>query len=67
MTQNSALLAALKKRKMTAYQCLMDLGIACPTKRISELRRKGFDIVTIPKQVKTRYGKTMIAVWELKP
>jgi hypothetical protein len=65
-TQNQVLLAALRKHKLTAYQIMFRLGIGCPTKRISELRRAGHDIETRKTKVKTRWGKSVIATWVLR-
>ena len=62
-TQNAVLLSELKKRSVTAYYCHTKLGIGCPTKRISEIRRileKKHDkhkIETIRTQRKTRWGE----------
>lgn len=64
-TQNSVLLAELKKHSVTAYYCHTKLGIGCPTKRISELRKR-HKIETIRTQRKTRWGKSTIATWVLK-
>lgn len=42
---------------ITTFQAVLDLGIASPTKRISELRRKGHNIVSENVIAKNRYGK----------
>lgn len=64
-TQNAVLLAELKKRSVTAYYCTTKLGIGCPTKRISELRKR-HNIETIRTPLRTRWGKSTIATWVLK-
>lgn len=65
-TQNAVLLAELKKRNVTAYYCITKLGIGSPTRRINDLRVDGYDIKTIRTPLKTRWGKSIIATWELK-
>ena len=47
-SQNKRIVAALRNGEMTTMQ-LIHLGICCPTKRISELRREGYDILTDPR------------------
>lgn len=64
MTQNQALLSALKKGPVTFLHAYLKLGIGCPTSRIAELRKK-HKIETVPVKVKTRWGKTVIAKWVL--
>lgn len=64
-TQNAVMLAALKKRSLTAYYCTTKLGIGSPTRRIHELRKK-HKIETVRTQLKTRWGKSVIATWVLK-
>ncbi len=65
-TQNSVLLAELRRKPITVYYAMNKLGIGCPTTRISELRRKGFDIETRRTKVKTRWGKSVIATYVLR-
>jgi hypothetical protein len=42
---------------ITTYQAVLDLGIASPTKRISELRQRGENIVGETIYSKNRYGE----------
>ena len=65
-TQNDVLLKALRKHKLTVYQIMNKLGIGCATKRISELRRAGHNIETRKTKVRTRWGKSVIAVYVLR-
>lgn len=47
MSQNEILLKHLKKvRSISQREALIDHGIQCLTKRISELRSQGYNIVT---------------------
>lgn len=43
---------------ITTYQAVVDLGIASPTKRISDLRKMGFDISSETIFTKNRYGQS---------
>ncbi len=71
-TQNSVLLAELRKRPVTVYYAMNKLGIGCPTKRISEIRKElikrsdKHTIETRKTKVKTRWGKSVIATWVLR-
>jgi GR25 family glycosyltransferase involved in LPS biosynthesis len=65
-TQNSVLLKTLQRRNLTVYQIMNDLGIGCPTKRISELNGYGQDIETRKTKVKTRWGRSVIATYVLR-
>jgi Helix-turn-helix domain len=65
-TQNAVLLAELRRRPVTVYYAMNKLGIGCPTKRISELRKGNWNIETRKTKMKTRWGKAMIATWVLK-
>ena len=65
-TQNAVLLKALRQHKLTVYQIMNKLGIGCATKRISELRRDGHNIETRKTKVRTRWGKSVIAVYVLR-
>lgn len=42
---------------ITTYQAVVDLGIASPTKRISDLRKMGVDISSETVLTKNRYGE----------
>ena len=42
---------------ITTYQAVLDLGIASPTKRISELRQEGETIIGETIYGKNRYGE----------
>ena len=42
---------------ITTYQAVVDLGIASPTKRISDLRRMGYEIISEDIKTKNRYGE----------
>lgn len=42
---------------ITTFQAVVDLGIASPTKRISNLRKMGYDIVSETVYTKNRYGE----------
>ena len=42
---------------ITTYQAVVDLGIASPTKRISDLRQRGENIVSETVLTKNRYGE----------
>lgn len=64
MTQNETLLAALKKRPVTFMHAYIKLGIGCPTRCISDLKKK-HKIDTIPVKLNTRWGKSVIAKWVL--
>lgn len=46
------------RRGLTTMDMMAKLGIASPTKRISELRQEGHNIVAIERKAKTRYGHT---------
>lgn len=63
MTQNERILKHLKRRTLTHRQAVMNLGIMCPTARITELRQIGHDIRTTMVEV----GKTWarVARWRL--
>lgn len=63
-TQNAVLLEALKNGPVTFLHAYLRLGIGCPTRRISDLRKR-HKIVTVPVKVKTKWGRTMIAKWVL--
>ena len=63
-TQNQVLLDALRKGPVTFLHAYLKLGIGCPTKRISELKKK-HNIVTDLVEKKTRWGKSVIARWML--
>ena len=66
MTQNEAILKYLKNHVgLTQLQALDKLGVMRLPARISELREMGFDIVTLRKEVRTRYGKTNVAEYRL--
>ena len=43
---------------ITAWQAMFDLGVGCPTKCISNIRKDGTVIVTCMVQSKNRYGQT---------
>ena len=43
---------------ITTYQAVVDLGIASPTKRISDLRKMGIDISSEIVLTKNRYGES---------
>lgn len=42
---------------ITTYQAVVDLGIASPTKCISNLRKQGFQIESETVRCKNRYGQ----------
>lgn len=42
---------------ITTYQAVVDLGIASPTKRISNLRKRGENIISENVQSTNRYGE----------
>ena len=65
-TQNSVLISALRKGPVTFLQAYIKMGIGCPTSRISELRKEGHKIETRKTNVKTRWGKAVIATWVLR-
>ena len=49
---------------ITAWQAMFDLGVGCPTKCISNIRKDGTVIVTRMVQAKNRYGQpTHFAEW----
>lgn len=55
-TQKKRIVAALENGPKTTMQ-LIGLDICCPTKRISELRREGYDIDTSEER---RDGKRIV-------
>ena len=64
-TQNDVLLAELKKRNLTVRQIANQLYIGCPTKRISDLRKK-YSIKSNMVKKKTRWGTSTFAVYVLQ-
>ena len=68
-TQNKRLLDALINAKgtgLTSYQVREELDIYCPTARITDLRKKGHNIVTIRETVDTGKAKHPgVARWVL--
>ena len=64
-TQNAVLLSELKKRNLTVYKIMNELGIGCPTKRISELKKKHPIKINMVKK-KTRWGTSTFAVYVLQ-
>ena len=42
---------------ITTFQAVLDLGIASPTKRISDLRKRGENIISEDILCKNRYGQ----------
>lgn len=43
---------------ITTYQAVVDLGIASPTKRISDLRKMGYEIISDDIKTTNRYGES---------
>jgi helix-turn-helix protein len=62
-TQRARILALLMSKEWVTLPEIMDLRIACHTKRISELREEGFEIVMEPKRV----GKSLHTRYRLVP
>ena len=60
-TQNTVVLDYLKthKRGLSALDAVQRLGIMRLSGRIFDLRRAGYDIETITRESKNRYGKTV--------
>jgi uncharacterized UPF0146 family protein len=60
-TQMSDLIMYLKTHPyITRYEALLELGIANLTAVVSELRRRGIDIVTVNVTTKNRYGRKVV-------
>lgn len=66
-TQAEVVLKHLKRyRTITSLQAIRGYGITRLSHVIYVLRRKGYNIVTIPTRVATRYGGTTVAKYRLK-
>jgi hypothetical protein len=66
--QNKRLLNALEELKgsgLNSHQVRYELDIYCPTARITDLRKMGYDIRTIRETIDTGKGKHSIARWVL--
>lgn len=57
-TQNEKLLAALRRRPMTALDIYNDLGIMRASARVYDLRRAGFDVRSRDVSVRNRHGES---------
>ena len=57
ITQNDRILLYIKDfGSITQLEALRDLGVMRLASRISDLRRRGYDIVAIPEAVINRFG-----------
>jgi len=65
-TQREALLAALKKRRMTTEQIRSQLHIGMPATRIFELKQDGHKIKSELIKINTHYGETKVARYTLQ-
>ena len=67
ITQNDRILLYIKDfGSITQLEALRDLGVMRLASRISDLRRRGHDIVAIPEAVTTRYGVSYIKRYSFK-
>ena len=58
MTQNATVLRHLKRYAgITTFTAYERYGITRLSARISDLRRMGYDIVSVPREVTNRYGE----------
>uniref|UniRef100_A0A6M3JBL1 Putative DNA binding, helix-turn-helix domain containing protein n=1 Tax=viral metagenome TaxID=1070528 RepID=A0A6M3JBL1_9ZZZZ len=63
-SQSERILALLKRKRYVSVPELMKLGISCYTKRISELRKKGYKIINIKKyNKKTKTTESTYKMW----
>jgi biotin operon repressor len=59
VTQAQLILNYIAERgSITSLEAITQLGITQLSSRISELRRKGYNIEKVPERVKNRYGKS---------
>jgi len=59
VTQAQLILNYIAERgSITSLEAITHLGITQLSSRISELRRKGYNIEKVPERVKNRYGKS---------
>ncbi len=65
-TQRDALLAALKKQRMTTEQIRNQLHIGMPATRIFELKQAGHKIKSELITVNTHFGETRVARYTLQ-
>ncbi len=65
-TQADIILEHLQSATITSIEAIERYGITRLAAVISQLRAKGHKIVTRNKTVTTRYGKTTVAVYELR-
>lgn len=64
MTQSQTIIEHLKSHGSITQREANTLGIGRLAARISELRKQ-HDIISIPTTVKTKFGKTTIAVYKI--
>lgn len=64
MTQSQTIIEHLKSHGSITQREAYTLGIGRLAARISELRKQ-HDIISIPTTVKTKFGKTTIAVYKI--
>lgn len=65
-TQADIILKHLQSETITSFEAIERYGITRLAAVISQLRAKGYKIVARNKTVTTRYGKTTVAVYELR-
>ena len=60
-TQNERVLDYIREvGSITQLEALKELGVMRLASRISDLKRQGYNIISKPEAVMTRYGKTYI-------
>ena len=66
-TQNQRVIDYIREEgSITQLEALRELGVMRLASRITDLRRKGYPIVSVREAVNTRYGKTYIKRYSFK-
>ena len=66
-TQNERVLEYIRETgSITQLEALKELGVMRLASRISDLKRQGYNIISKPEAVMTRYGKTYIKRYSLE-